>query len=46
MHMNSYFGEYLKIVFIGLIQYFTKLVYNVNRGPHVGTSLVLEWPQD
>jgi hypothetical protein len=43
--MNSYFVAYLNLVFIGFIQYFKKLVCNVNTGPHVGTSLVLKWLQ-
>jgi hypothetical protein len=45
IHINSYFVAYLKIVFIGLIQDFTKPICSVNRGPHVATSLVLKWPQ-
>jgi hypothetical protein len=43
--MNSYVGAYLKIVFIGFTQGFTKLVCNVNMGAYVGTSLVLKWTQ-
>jgi hypothetical protein len=33
IHIKYYFGGYLKLVFIGLTQDFTKLVCRVNRGP-------------